>query len=78
MSVVQPQNPVADRCQPLQIVRHHDEGGAARAHLLYPRRAFQLELGIADAERFVDDEDVGVDAREQIAANASLTIMPAE
>ena len=60
-ALVEPQRPLAEAADGTEVVRHEDDGPAGALHVLHPADAAALELRVADGERLVDDEDVGLE-----------------
>src|SRR3954471_21089037 len=55
-----------------QVVRDEGQRDAARDQLAHPGHAFFLEADVADAEHFVDQQDVGIHVRRDREAKARV------
>ena len=60
-ALIEPQRPLAEPADRTQVVRHEDDRPAGALQVLHPADAAALELRVADGERLVDDEDVGLE-----------------
>ena len=47
----------------LQVVGHEDHRAAGVAEVLHPAEAARLELGVADGQHLVDEQDLGLEVR---------------
>ncbi len=59
-AVVHPDRPVGQSPDGIQVVRHKDDRDATALHLKDFPHAALLEVVVADRQRFIDDEDVGI------------------
>ena len=62
-TLIEPQRAVTQAADRTQFVRHEDDRAAGALQVLHPADAAALELRVADGERLVDDEDIGLEVR---------------
>ena len=61
--LLEPDRAIAELCDRLHVVRYEQHRPARRAELLHPAEAAPLELGVADREHLVDEEDLRLEMR---------------
>ena len=59
-ALIEPQRPLAEPADRTEVVRHEDDCPPGALQVLHPADA-ALELRVADGERLVDDEHVGLE-----------------
>ena len=60
-ALIEPQRPLAEPADRAEVVRHEDDCPPGALQILHPADAAALELRVADGERLVDDEHVGLE-----------------
>ena len=60
-ALIEPQRPLAEPADRTEFVRHEDDCPPGALQVLHPADAAALELRVADGERFVDHEHVGLE-----------------
>lgn len=55
-----------------------EQDGPVLPELVEPAEAFLLEIGVADGQRLVDDQDIGIHMRDHGEGYARRIAMPEE